>query len=56
MPSIDHHDFYNAYRCKVGTEDTVPLVPLPIFNALRLLECKAFNPQEGLGAPDCLKD
>lgn len=56
MPSFGHHNFYNAYVCNVGTEDTVPLVRVPLLDLVRLQECKDTNPQEGLGAPPCLKD
>lgn len=56
LPSAGHHNFYNAYVCNVGTEDTVPLVRVPLLDLVRLQECKDTNPQEGLGALPCLKD
>lgn len=56
LPSAGHHNFYNAYVCNVGTEDTAPLVRVPLLDLVRLQECKDTNPQEGLGAPPCLKD
>jgi hypothetical protein len=55
VPNVAHHNFYNAYRCNVGTEDTILLTTSSVINAIRLMQCKTFNPQEGVGGPDCLR-
>jgi hypothetical protein len=35
---------------------TLPVGRLGLFLPWLIRKCKAHNPQEGLGAPDCLKD
>lgn len=52
-----HHNFYDAYACSVGTEDTLPVQSLPASTQLiRRMMSKALNPLEGVGRIDCLQD